>query len=169
MRGKGEGTSTLTTPGYILVTLLVCSAVSHAQDRKAWQSVSQLRPGDQVRVRLKSRDAIAGSFQAWTPDEVTVGGSTAKRADVTKVERFRKGGWSRGKTAAVGALIGGGAGAAIGVAAGGCGSHGFGPCFTRGQVGAVMGGVGAVVGAVVGLVIPHRRTDVIYQMVTGAP
>jgi hypothetical protein len=98
----------------------------------------------------------------WTAEQVTVGSTTAKREDVTKLERYRKGGWSRGKTAAVGALIGGGSGLAVGVAGGGCSRHGFGPCFTRGQIGAALGAFGAVLGAGIGALIPHHRTDVIY-------
>lgn len=55
------------------------------------------------------------------------------------------------KTALVGALIGGGAGAALGVALGGCGTtSGYGPCLGRGETGAEFGGVGAAVGALIG-------------------
>ena len=46
-----------------------------------------------------------------------VGTVTASRETVLKIERYRLGGWGRGKTAAVGALIGFGGGFAIGAAA----------------------------------------------------
>jgi hypothetical protein len=144
------------------VLLLLSALASYAQDRSTWQSLAQLQAGDRVRLSLKSGAAVNGTFQGWTPEQLTVNSTAERRENVTKLERYRKPGWSRGKTAAVGALIGGGSGAAIGIAAGGCSPHGFGPCFTRGQIGAVLGAVGAVLGAVVGVLIPHHRTDVIY-------
>jgi hypothetical protein len=78
------------------------------------------------------------------------------------VERYRSGGWSRGKTAAVGALIGFGGGATIGAAAaGGCHKGDF-ICFTRPVTGLALGAVGAVLGTAVGALVPHHRTDLIY-------
>src|ERR1017187_2156481 len=146
------------------VLLLFSALTSYAQDQSAWQSLAQLQAGDQVRLSLKSRSAITGTFGGWTPQQITVNSTTEKRENVTKLERYRKPGWSRGKTAVVGAVIGGGAGVAVGVAGGGCSSHGFGPCFTRGQIGAALGAFGAVLGGGIGALIPHHRMDVIYSI-----
>jgi hypothetical protein len=144
------------------VLLLFSALASYAQNRSTWQALAQVQVGDRVRLSLKSRGSISGTLDGWTPEQITVNSTTEKRENVTKLERYRKAGWSRRKTAAVGALIGGGAGAAVGIAGGGCASHGFGPCFTRGQIGAALGALGAVLGAVIGALIPHNRTDVIY-------
>lgn len=103
-------------------------------------------------------------FQSWTPDQITVGTVSAKREDVQKVERYRRGTWSRGKKAAVGALIGFGGGFAIGAAAGGCNQHSFGPCYSRGEVGAIIGVGGAAAGAIIGALLPHHDKELIYAV-----
>ena len=143
--------------------LLLFAALLPAQDRSDWQTISQLRPGEQVKLSLKGQHSVTGSFQVWTPEQVTVGSTTARREDVTKVERFRTGVWGRGKTALIGALIGGGAGAAIGGGAGGCGHNSLGPCVTRAEGAGIVGGAGGLVGAIVGAVLPHHRMDLIYM------
>jgi hypothetical protein len=132
-----------------------------AQNRSDWQALSALPPGAKVRLSLKSRPKVTDGFQAVTEEQVTVGSVVARREDVLKLERFRTGVWSRGKTAAVGAAIGGGAGTVIGVAAGGCRTGDF-ICVTRGQAGAILGITGAIIGAVIGVAVPHHRTDVVY-------
>ena len=119
--------------------LMLFATFLSAQDRSSWQALSQLQPGEKVKLSLKGHGSVSGPFQASSPEQVTVGATTAKREDVAKLERFRKGGWSRGKTALVGAAIGGGVGAAIGAASGGCSDHGIGPCFTRAETGAAVG------------------------------
>lgn len=150
------------TPARCLLTSLAVLMASTcvAQDRSDWQAIAAVPQGTQVRLSMKSREKVTDSFRGFTPEQVTVGSVVAKREDVLKLERFRTGGWSRGKTAAVGALIGGGAGAAIGVA-GGC-TRGTFLCLSRGTLGGVLGAAGAIVGAVIGVAVPHRRTDVVY-------
>jgi hypothetical protein len=135
--------------------------VCAAQDRSDWQSVAKVQPGTKVRLSLKSHQTVTDDFKGSTAEQVTVGTVIARREDVRKLERYRSGGWGRGKTAAIGALIGGGAGAAIGVAGGGCHTGEF-ICFSRGTLGGVLGAVGALIGAGVGALIPPRRTDVVY-------
>jgi len=68
-----------------------------------------LQTGDRIRLSLKT-GPVEGTFQSWTPQQVTAGTVTARREDVLKIERYRQGGWGRGKTAAVGAAIGLGVG-----------------------------------------------------------
>jgi hypothetical protein len=143
-------------------TLLLFATLLPAQDRSDWQTISHLRPGEPVNLSLKGQHSVTGPFQTWTPEQVTVGSTTAKREDVTKVERFRSGVWGRGKTALIGALIGGGAGAAIGAGVGGCDHNSLGPCVTRAEGTGIVGGVGAIVGVIVGAVLPHHRMDLIY-------
>ena len=138
-------------------------ATCAAQDRSDWQSVAQVQPGTKVRLSLKSHPAVTDSFKGSTSDQITVGAVVAKREDVLKLELYRSGGWSRGKTAAVGALIGGGAGGAIGAAAGGCHQGDF-ICFSRGTTGAVLGAVGAIIGTAIGALIPHHHMEVLYAV-----
>lgn len=155
---------------FMLVLLL--TSFSPAQDTHSWDSLAQLKTGDRVRVSMSTRGPVTGAFQSYTPEQVTVGGVTANKPDVTKVERYGQRGGSRGKHAAIGALIGFGGGFAIGAAittscsknsnqqlgAIGC----WLPLPSRGEAGAVVGGAGAVVGAVIGALLPHHNKELIY-------
>lgn len=144
-----------------LVLICVLGPAADGQDRRDWQSLAQLKAGDRIRLSLKT-GPMEGAFQSWTPQQVTAGTATARREDVLKIERYRQGG-GRGKSAGIGALIGFGGGFAIGAAAGGCHQGQFGPCFSRGAVGAVVGGVGAVVGAGIGALLPRHSKELIYS------
>lgn len=145
-----------------LVLLGALGTVAEGQDRRDWQSVAQLRAGDRIRLSLKT-GPVEGVFQNWTAQQVTAGTVTARREDVVKIERYRQGGWGRGKSAAVGALIGLGGGFAVGAAVGGCRQGQFGPCISRGVGGALVGGVGAVIGAGIGALLPRHTKDLIYS------
>jgi|HubBroStandDraft_6_1064221.scaffolds.fasta_scaffold267977_2 hypothetical protein len=147
-----------------LAVVLECAlgTAAEAQDRHDWQSLAQLHPGDNIRLSLKAGN-VDGAFQNWTPLQVTAGTVTARREDVLKIERNGRGGWGRGKRAAIGALIGFGGGFAIGAGISGCGHDKFGPCFPRGAVGAAMGGVGAIIGAGVGALLPRHNRQLIYS------
>ena len=144
-----------------LKLLLICALAGAAdgQDRHDWQSLSRLQAGDRVRVSLKT-GPVNGAFQNWTPQEVTVGTVTAKREAVLKIERYRHGG-SRAKHAGFGAMFGFAGGFAIGAWGSGCG--GIGPCVTRPEGGAIVGGAGAVVGAVIGALLPTHSKELIYS------
>ena len=71
----------------LLLSVMACSA----QDTGNWQRLAQLQPGDQVRLSWKAHGHVTGPFQTWTPEQVTVGSTAAKREDVAKLERYRKG------------------------------------------------------------------------------
>jgi hypothetical protein len=147
-----------------LAIALLCAlaAAAEGQDPHDWQSVAQLRPGDRIRLSLKT-GPVDVTFQTWTPQQVTAGRVIARREDVVKIERYRQGGWGRGRHAALGAAIGFGGGFAIGAAAGGCHPNEL-LCVGRGPLGAVVGGLGALVGAGIGALIPPHRKDVIYSV-----
>ena len=149
---------------FLTVIALICAlgTAAQGQDRRDWQSLAQLQIGDKIRLSLKT-GPVEGAFQSWTPQQVTAGRITARREDVVKIERYLRGGWGRGKTSAVGALIGFGGGFAIGAAAGGCHQGQFGPCITRGELGAVFGAVGAVIGAGIGALLPRHTKELIYS------
>lgn len=138
--------------------LLLAASAGVGQD---WQALAQLHAGDKVRLTLKAGRVNDAVFTSFTVDQITVGGTTAKREDVMKLERYRHT-LSRGATAAIGAAIGGGAGAGIGAGVGGCKSGQFGPCIGRGEAAGIVGGAGAAVGAIIGALLPHHRFDVLY-------
>ena len=144
-----------------LVLLCALVATADAQDRRDWQSLAKLQPGDNIRVSLKT-GPVDGTFQSWTPQQITAGSITAKREDVLKVERNRHGG-SRAKHAAIGAAIGFGGGFAIGAGVTGCHAGQFGPCVSRGEGGAITGAVGAVIGAGIGALLPSHSRELIYS------
>jgi len=148
-----------------LIFSLLCAigTTIEAQDPHDWQSLARLQAGDNIRLSLKT-GPVTGAFQAWTPEQVTAGATTAKRADVLKIERYRPGGWGRGKTAAVGALIGFGAGFGIGAGLTGCDHEQFGPCISRGGGGAIAGAAGAIIGAGIGALLPHHNKELIYSV-----
>jgi hypothetical protein len=145
------------------VLLFIAGLTGSAQIAQNWDSLGTLHPGDQVRVSLKASAPVNGEFQSFTPQQVRVGAVTAAKQEVIRVDRYtNKGG--QGKRAAIGALIGFGGGFATGVAISGCSHSGWGgPCFPRGEVGAVVGGLGALVGATVGALLPHRSKELIYS------
>jgi hypothetical protein len=147
----------------ILAALCSMNPAVSAQDRHDWQSLAQLHPGDNIRLSLKT-GPVTGAFQSWTPEQVTAGAVTAKKEDVLKIERYRPGAWGRGKTAAVGALIGFGAGFGVGAGLTGCDHNQFGPCISRAGGGAIVGAAGAIIGAGIGALIPRHTKDLIYSV-----
>lgn len=134
----------------MLLGALVASA--QGQGRHDWQSLSRLHSGDRIRLSLKT-GPVDGVFQNWTSEGVTVGTVVANRADVRKIERYRRG-MSRAKRAAIAAAIG-----FAGGFAGGASVPQYGA--TRPQGGAIFGGVVAVIGAAVFLLIPDSK-ELIY-------
>ena len=150
-------------PFLTLVLMCTMGTAAKGQDRRDWQSLTLLHAGDTILLSLKA-GPVKGAFHSWTPQQVMAGKVTAQREDVLKIERYRQSGWGRGKTALVGALVGFGAGFAVGAAAAGCDSVSFGPCIGRPAGGAVIGGLGAVAGAGIGALIPRRHTkELIYS------
>ena len=148
----------------LLALAVICTFATAAQpnDRRDWQSLAHLQAGDQILLSLKS-GPVTGAFRSFTPEQVTAGTVTAKKEDVLKVERYRPGAWGRGKKAAVGALIGFGAGFVIGAAAGGSHPGQLGPNISRGALGAGIGAAGAVVGAAIGALLPRHTRELIYS------
>jgi hypothetical protein len=147
-------------------TLVIASALvagAEAQDRSDWQSLAQLRAGDNLRLSLKT-GPVKGAFQSWTPQDVTAGSVIAKKDDVLKIERYRHGG-GRGRRAALGALIGFGGGFVIGVAADPRCNPGEFLCFEipRGLAGVAVGVLGAGIGAGIGALLPGHPKELIYS------
>jgi len=136
-----------------LLLLGALVAPAQGQDRRDWQSLARLQSGDRIRMHLKT-GAVSGTLQNWTPEGVTVGTVTARREDVLKIERYRRG-MSRAKRAGIAAAIGFGAGFAAGASVPQYG-------VTRPQGGAIFGGVVAAIGAAIFLLIPDSK-EIIYS------
>ncbi|HEX7359132.1 MAG TPA: hypothetical protein VF283_01445 [Bryobacteraceae bacterium] len=148
--------------GLSTTVLLALAAVSTAQDPHNWNSLGQLKTGDQVRISLTGRSPLTGAFRNWSPDQVTIADMSLRKKDVLQVQRYRRGVWSRGKRAAIGALIGFGSGFALGAAVIDCGKAGPNSC-SRAGAGASGGAVGAVIGAAIGAALPHHNRELIYS------
>ena len=144
-----------------LVLILSLVNPAAAQDSHNWGSLTQLKTGDRVRVSLAAGKPLVGEFQNWTPEQITVGTASTRKADVRKVERYRPGGSHRAKSAAIGAAIGFGGGLAIGAAAGGCSQYDI-ICFSRGEAAVIVGAVGAIIGAAAGALIPRSNKTLMY-------
>jgi hypothetical protein len=144
-----------------LVLGCLLGAAVYGQDGHDWQSGARLQAGDHVRVSLKT-GRLDGLLQNWTPQDVKVGKEVARREDVLRIERYRRGG-SHAKHIGIGALIGFGGGFAVGASVTGCNGHTLGPCLTRSEGGALGGGVGAIVGVLIGAVLPVHSKELIYS------
>jgi hypothetical protein len=145
----------------LLAVICLLGTAAAAQDRHDWQSLAQLQTGDRIRVSLRT-GPVEGPLGGWTPQQVTAGTVTANKEDVLKIERYHR--RSRGKAAAIGALIGFGGGFAIGAGAFSCNHTQIGVCVTHGEGGALVGGVGAVIGAGIGALLPAHRRELIYSL-----
>jgi hypothetical protein len=144
-----------------LALALICATgtVAEGQDLSDWESLTRLQAGDTIHLSLKAGPVKKGPFQSWTQQEIIGATVTTRRDDVLKIERYRQSGWGRGKTAFVGALIGLGAGFAVGAAVAGCNNGSFGPCITRFGGGVIVGVAGTAVGAGIGALLPRRHTN----------
>ena len=128
----------------------------------SWENLRQLSSGQKIQVVQKDLKSWTGYFVSVSDDSVSLRVSgvdkTVGRADVFRVSRH---GGKRLRNALIGAGIAGGAGVAVGAAAfGGC-SKGFGFCISRGTGAGILGGIGAVIGGGVGAAFPG--STVIYR------
>jgi len=131
-----------------------------------WTNVAAVPSGQKLIIELNSGKRLNGKLGAVTEMSLSIvrgkKSEDINRSDIRKVHR--ESGTSVGKSMLVGTGIGGGSGAIIGAAVGGCERSDF-VCFSRGEaaaVGAVIGAsIGAVTGVVIGL-IRHKQT-LIYE------
>ena len=144
----------------IVLSLCVILLASTGAAQSEWQALSALQPGDRIRIKYRKGTDTA-AFSEWRADQITAGGKVSKREDIVRIERYRPGGWGRGKKAALGAAIGGGTGATIGAVLGRR-PAGFGPFFSSGQLAVMVGVPCAIVGGAVGALLPHHRWTVVY-------
>jgi hypothetical protein len=134
-------------------------------NQAGWDKLSQLSPGQEIRVRQNDGKSIRGNFRSVTGEAIvlsmTSGDHTISRLSVHKIST-KKGG-HRKRNILIGAGIGAGAGLGGGAAYKGCPS---GHCIvgpSHGQAIALGAGLGAILGAIVGAVIPSSGWHDIYR------
>ncbi|MCX6622858.1 MAG: hypothetical protein NTY38_17690 [Acidobacteria bacterium] len=152
---------------HLIVVFFLLFGCARAYDVSDWDNLSGLREGQEIRVYQGKAGGVSARFRSVSPERLVVengDGSAAEvpRAEVRRVDT-RGGAGRRVRHAAIGAAIGFGGGFVLGAAVGGCKSNQFGPCWSRGVVGGVVGGLGMVVGAGVGAVLPAGHGETIYR------
>ena len=141
----------------LLIGFLVCVPL-HAVDKADWNNLKQLVAGQEVRVLLNDGSSHQGSFQSQNDEAIVIRSTTGEQAlpksEVRKVSV--KGRSRRGRNAAVGVAVVGGAGAAFGALVDSAFST-----YPKGT--AAFAGIGAGVGAIVGAVIPTGRWHEVFR------
>ena len=153
------------TVAALLVALISWNVQAQSGDRKSWQSLSRLAPGQAIEVVNKKGESWKGTFAKVSRDSIEL---TAKQQSVTvpraEVSRVRLRSGRHLKYTLIGMGIGAGAGAGLGAAGGESLAETSGGDF-RNLKPAIIGvscAVGALVGALVGSLIGDRHTTV-YQ------
>ena len=131
-----------------------------------WAAVATVPSGQKLVVELKTGKKVKGKFGSASETAVTLvrGKNTEdlNRSDIRKV--YSENGVSATKSTLIGTAIGGGTGAVLGAATGGCDANDF--CVTdRGDIAAVLGVLGAGIGAITGFVVGKLRQKkvIIYE------
>jgi len=138
-----------------LVMAVPTDAWTQSHPLNNWAAVVAVPSGQKLAIELNSGKRISGKLGAASETGLSIvrGKKTQdiNRSDIRKIHR--ESGPSVGKSTLIGTGIGGGSGAIIGAAAGGCDSSSDFFCLSRGETAAVLGVLGASIGAVTGLVI----------------
>ena len=142
--------------------LLVAALALHSVSGQDWDALGAVKLDARLRVSLRAGRPLDGPFGGYTPSQIKVAARPVERVQVTRVEGYRTGVWSRWKRAGVTAAIGAGAGFAIGAAGGGCRKTDL-VCFSRAETGAVVGAAGGLIGFTSFVVIPPRTRYTIYR------
>lgn len=132
----------------LLLAVLVCLCPISFAQTSDWAIVTNLAPGQKVKVETRGGKSYVGKVQSITDDELRIAkDQLLQRQDVQRVQLWSSGHHGRN------ALIGLGAGAGVGAIFGAASCGGTDAWFTRGECAAVsapfFGGLGAAIGAVV--------------------
>lgn len=143
----------LLTSTPLLVATSIFAAMAQSQDStNAWDNVSRLPHGSEVRATLTTGGTLRGILRNTSADSLvidsTTGQQTLSRQDVRRVQVKRPG--HRKRNALIGLAVGAGGGLAAGAAADASSSPSLFPNAGK----EAFTGLGAIVGTVVGLVIP---------------
>jgi hypothetical protein len=143
-----------------LLCVLGLPCVSLAQtNQTSWALLSGLQPGQKIQIVDAASKKHSGTFSSVSDTAISLsdsrGEQSIQRQDVRSVKLMKNP--RRLRNTAIGLLVGAGAGAVIGAAAGGCSSQDF-FCVGRGASAAIIGVVGGVGGAAVGALWPSHST-----------
>ena len=135
-----------------LAGVLVLTLHAEDNDKRFWDNLTSLRPGQKVQIRTKAAENWKGTFVGFTSDSISIHARSRdveiRRLDVKMVKRNSA--TVRLRHALIGAGIGGAAGTAIAV-----------PNINEGYAanGAVAAAVSTLVGStVVGVLLPAHST-----------
>ena len=125
-----------------------------------WREISQLLPGERIRVVDSSHKKHSGVFRSFSDQSIILraetGEETIPREGILRISRSKP--YHRRAIVAVSGFVGAGVGAAIFY--GGSACHVPGWCFppTRGQMAGIGAALGFLVGLAAGSVIPSHQT-----------
>jgi hypothetical protein len=146
-----------------LVGLGTLSVASERQTRQAnWDVLKGLAPGDEIKIAVKNHKSETGTLRGVTEDGVvlrlTAENRLFERQSISAV--FEKGEGHRARHALIGALVGAGAGLAMGAVSDARDRNGwFLPDFGK----TALTPVGTLVGVTVGALLPSGRWRKIYE------
>ena len=146
---------------------LPMDGLAQSTSTTSWATVATVPSGQKLVIELKTGEKLKGKFGSASETGMTLvrGKNTEdiKRSDIRRV--YRENGVSATKSTLIGTAIGGGTGAVLGAATGGCDSGGI-ICFTRGETALGLGIFGAGIGAITGFVVGKLRQKkvLIYEM-----
>jgi hypothetical protein len=135
----------------VLVFLLLLPAFAMAQSAKdSWDNLKQLHAGQKVEVVDMKMKLVKGNFQSYSEEGISLqiksGPLTIERRNVLRVSLREHS--KRARNALIGAAIGAGAGAVVGLVAANRGVHETGEkYFVMGFSLPILGGAGAGIGA----------------------
>lgn len=146
----------------VVLAVAFFHARSSAAQSESWERVRLIESGKGVYVKLASGATVKGKMESWSVDGLEVRQSKNKVVPVAKgdVERVSMvTGMSRGRRAGWAALIGGGAGAALGagVCSGQSADCDIHPAAVAGATALWVGGISAGIAALI-----PRHKEIIY-------
>ncbi|HVF51029.1 MAG TPA: hypothetical protein VNA19_13125 [Pyrinomonadaceae bacterium] len=158
------------TAGLLLIALFFNSTPVLARQTSGaagdWAAVKSLDVGEKLRVQLRDGKKFEGRLSGVSDTTLTLERNNKptelSRDSISRVDRLvGRAGKSIGKAAAIGAAVGGGVGAVAGLASGGY--EDLGPGDIGLILGAVGAGIGAGVGALVGSLGSKQKRVLVYE------
>jgi hypothetical protein len=146
---------------------LPMDGLAQSTSTTSWATVATVPSGQKLVIELKTGEKLKGKFGSASETAVTLvrGKNTENinRSDIRKV--YSENGVSATKSTLIGTAIGGGTGAVLGAATGGCHPNDF-LCVSRGEAAALGVVLGAGIGAITGFVVGKLRQKkvLIYEM-----
>jgi hypothetical protein len=144
---------------FIAVLLaLPLDGLAQSTSTNNWTAVTTVPSGQKLVIELRNGKKVKGEFGSASETSVTVARGQDRedinRSDIRKI--YREKGVSAGKSTLIGTAIGGGTGAVLGAAGGGCDPQSF--CIIDRQgTSIILGVAGAIVGAITGFVVGKLR------------